>query len=166
MGTGILAKIFSGGAEKLVAAVGNAFDQNFSNKEEREAQKLQAVQELNRHMEAMMTDATKHLELENKDRERASSMQIAALGQNDVFSKRFLYYFSTFWSIVSAAYLFGITFIDYPEKHNHVVDTVLGFILGTAIAAMFSFFYGTTMNSKVRNDQIYGAVSSQLKEKH
>lgn len=83
--------------------------------------------------------------LEIDDRKDARSMQEEALKQQDSFSKRFIYYFSIFWSWFSAAYLAGITFVEIPKENIRVVDTVLGFILGTAIAAMFSFFYGSSI---------------------
>lgn len=83
--------------------------------------------------------------LEIDDRKDARSMQEEALKQQDPFSKRFIYYFSIFWSWFSAAYLAGITFVEIPKENIRVVDTVLGFILGTAIAAMFSFFYGSSI---------------------
>ncbi len=90
-------------------------------------------------------------------------MQVAALGQDDKFSKRFIYYFSTFWSLVAAGYIGGITFVEIPEKNLRMADTVLGFILGTAIAAMFSYYFGSSLGSKTRNDQIYSAVTDKMK---
>jgi hypothetical protein len=105
-------------------------------------------------------------ELEVQDRSNARDMQKAALAQSDIFSKRYVYYFSTFWSIFATAYLAGVTFLDIPEKNTRVVDTVLGFLLGTAIAGMFAWFYGSSMNSKARNDQMYSAITDKLKEKN
>ena len=35
-----------------------------------------------------------------EDRANARSMQVAALRQNDLLSKRFVYYFAAFWSIL------------------------------------------------------------------
>lgn len=96
--------------------------------------------------EKLLQDHEKEMfALEVQDKDSARNMQIESLKQQDPFSKRFIYYFSIFWSWFSALYLAGITFIEIPKENVRVVDTVLGFILGTAIAAMFSFFYGSSI---------------------
>jgi hypothetical protein len=52
-----LKSIFSAGAEKLASAVGDAFDKNFTNKEEKEAAKLAMIQEINRNFETLSAQA-------------------------------------------------------------------------------------------------------------
>jgi hypothetical protein len=83
-----------------------------------------------------------------EDRSNARAMQVAALGQGDNFSKRFVYYFATFWSITSALYIAFITFGDIPEANVRFADTILGFILGTIIATIVQFFFGSSQGSK------------------
>jgi len=90
----------------------------------------------------------KREELSINDKISARTMQGAALGQDDLFSKRFIYYFSIFWSIASATYIGFITFGTIPVENTRFADTILGFLLGTAIAGMFSFFYGSSSSSK------------------
>lgn len=90
----------------------------------------------------------KREELSINDKISARTMQGAALGQDDLFSKRFVYYFSIFWSIASATYIGFITFGTIPIENTRFADTILGFLLGTAIAGMFSFFYGSSSSSK------------------
>jgi hypothetical protein len=122
---------------------------------EQKADQLARVDELAKEIFAM----------EIADTANARDMQKAALAQDDTFSKRFLYYFSMFWSLFSAAYLTAVTFIPIPKENQRVVDLILGFILGTAIAAMFNFFLGSSLGSKNRNDQVYHAITEKLKEK-
>jgi hypothetical protein len=96
--------------------------------------------------------------LDIEDRGNARNMQIEALKQSDNFSKRFIYFFSAFWSVFSALYLGGITFCDVPTNSIRIVDTVLGFILGTAITMMFSYFYGSSAGAAKRNDTVYDLI--------
>lgn len=90
----------------------------------------------------------KREEIAVNDRISARTMQSSALGQDDLFAKRFIYYFSIFWSIASATYIGFITFGTIPIENTRFADTILGFLLGTAIAGMFSFFYGSSSSSK------------------
>lgn len=82
------------------------------------------------------------------DVQSARNMQVAALGQDDTFSKRFVYYFAAAWSIFTMCYVVGITF--YPplsEAGKANSATVLGFLLGTAVASIFSYLFGSTKGS-------------------
>jgi hypothetical protein len=78
----------------------------------------------------------------------ARAMQVEALKQGDYLSKRFIYYFATFWSVAAALYIAFITFGDIPESNVRFADTILGFILGTIIATIVQFFFGSSQGSK------------------
>lgn len=94
------------------------------------------------------------------DTDSARKMQIAALGQEDVFSKRFVYYFSMAWSVFAMAFMAVVTLCDIPDKNANSVNIILGFLLGTAVASIFSFFLGTTQQSKTK-DATISALSSK-----
>ena len=84
------------------------------------------------------------IDLENtKD---ARDLQKVALQQDDIFSKRFVYYLATFWSVTGAAYLFFATFTKVVNPK--MADTVLGFLLGTIVATIINFFFGSSQGSK------------------
>ena len=97
----------------------------------------------------------KREEIASGDRDSARKMQIAALGQDDIVAKRFIYRFTTFWSIATATYIAFITFVDIPKDNIRFADTILGFILGTAVAQMFNYFYGSTSSSKSKDATIH-----------
>jgi hypothetical protein len=92
------------------------------------------------------------------DTQNARNMQVEALKQSDVFSKRFLYYFSIGWSLLVAVYIGFITFADIPKDNVRFADTILGFLLGTILATMMNFFYGTSKSSQNKDDVIKGVV--------
>jgi hypothetical protein len=94
------------------------------------------------------------LEMAYGDKANARAMQVAALQQGDLLSKRFVYYFATFWSITAALYIAFITFGDIPESNIRFADTILGFILGTVIATIIQFFFGSSMGSKEKDDAL------------
>ena len=78
----------------------------------------------------------------------ARAMQVAALNQSDVFSKRFTMYLTAFWSVCAAIYIGFITFSVIPDTNVRFADTILGFILGTVIATMLNFWFGSSIGSK------------------
>lgn len=89
-----------------------------------------------------------------KDTQDARHMQVAALHQDDLFAKRFVYVFAALWSAFAMVFMLIVTLHDIPEKNVRMVDTILGFLLGTAIAGIFNFFLGTTYRSQKKDDTI------------
>jgi hypothetical protein len=85
------------------------------------------------------------------DTANARNMQVEALRQDDLFSKRFIYIFATFWSIFAASYIGFITFGHIPEDNQRFADTILGFLLGTVVATILQFFFGSSMGSKEKD---------------
>ena len=88
------------------------------------------------------------------DRSNARQMQEAALTQDDKFSKHFIYWFAWFWSATSVAYFFAITFATVPASGKDFGNIILGFLLGTAVATIISFFYGSSKSSKDKTDAV------------
>lgn len=95
-----------------------------------------------------------YAKLEQEDRKDARAMQVAALQQDDLFSKHFIYYYAWFWSVASMLYFACVTFIPLPEGGQHFADIILGFLLGTAVATIISFFYGSSKSSKDKTDAL------------
>lgn len=92
------------------------------------------------------------LQMDISDRESARNMQVAALNQQDKFSKRFIYVFAGFWALFAAAYIVFITFGEVPEANTRFADTILGFLLGTIVAAIINFFFGSSSGSKEKDN--------------
>lgn len=100
----------------------------------------------------------KQFELENADRDSARHMQETALNQDDLFAKHFIYWFAWFWSVGSMAYFFAITFGQVPASGKDFGNIILGFLLGTAVATIISFFYGSSKSSKDKTDVMKGVL--------
>lgn len=82
----------------------------------------------------------------------AREMQIAALGQEDQFSKRFVYYFSMAWSLFAMAYFLAVTFIEVPPAGIRIADTILGVLIGTVLVGIFHYFFGSTSGGKLKSE--------------
>lgn len=61
---------------------------------------------------------------------------------------------AVFWSIFAASYISGITFLDIPKDNHRAVDTVLGFVLGTIVAGIIGFYFGSSQGSSDKTDII------------
>lgn len=86
--------------------------------------------------------------LSQQNTDGARIMQEAALQQNDVFSKRFVYYLSAFWSLFAVVYILWITFASIPEENVRFADTILGFLLGTVVSTIINFFLGSSASTQ------------------
>jgi hypothetical protein len=100
-------------------------------------------------------EAAKHeefmAELDLKNMQGARDMQLKAMESDDPLVRRFVYYFVSFWSVLSAAYIGCITFGEIPEDNIRFADTILGFVLGTMVASMFQFLLGSSLGSRSKD---------------
>jgi CDP-diglyceride synthetase len=94
------------------------------------------------------------LKVQHANTADARAMQVAALNQSDVFSKRFTMYLTSFWSLCAAVYVGFITFSIIPEQNVRFADTILGFILGTVVATMLNFWFGSSIGSKEKAEAL------------
>lgn len=98
------------------------------------------------------------LKMANEDIKDARDMQKVALQQDDIFSKRYIYYLASAWSIFAMIYIPCITFCTVPEDSVRFADTILGFLLGTVIASILTFFFGSSHGSKDKTEALKGII--------
>lgn len=108
-------------------------------------------------LEASKLDFEKE-KLEQANTDNARHMQEVALNQSDIFSKRFVYYFAIGWSLFSVLYIGFITFVNIPAPNVRFADTILGFILGTVIATIVNFFFGSSKQSQAKDAALAEAI--------
>jgi hypothetical protein len=70
--------------------------------------------------------------------------------------KKSLLYFAM--GIVAACfiYFFCITFLPVPAGGQRYADLILGFLLGTACAAVINFYWGSSKGSQDKNEALKG----------
>lgn len=96
-----------------------------------------------------------------KDVQSARKMQETAINSDDQFVRRFIYYFAIFWAICAVAYIGFITFGEIPKDNVRFADTILGFLLGTIMASIVNFFYGSSKGSHDKTSVIAKEIASK-----
>ena len=90
-------------------------------------------------------------------------MQMHAMDNADPFVRRFIYYFAWFWSIMAISYFYGVTFIGVAEGGKEFANTILGFLLGTAVSGLLQFFYGSSKSSQDKTKSMLQTIDSNNK---
>ena len=88
------------------------------------------------------------------DRKSARDMNIASLQQDDKFVKRFIYVYASITTFITFLYIFLVTFWTIPAGNVRFADTVLGFMLGTLLATIITFFFGSSSSSLAKTQVI------------
>jgi len=92
--------------------------------------------------------------LENEELANARNLQIEALKQDDVFSKRFNYYLAGGSIFLGFIYLFAVTFLAIPSDSQRFADIGFGVISTVVFGQIYSFFYGSSQSSKNKDSII------------
>lgn len=103
---------------------------------------------------AAMKHAEFMAELDLKNTQDAREMQEKAMENADPLVRRFVYMFAAYWSVFATGYIVLITIAEIPEKNIRFVDVVLGFILGTVVATILNFFFGSSQSSKEKTKEL------------
>jgi len=82
----------------------------------------------------------------------ARSMQKTALGQDDVFSKRFIYWLTAGSLFLGFAYVFVITFLTIPTENQRFADTILGVVISIIFGTIYNFYFGSSQGSKDKDE--------------
>lgn len=151
----IVSGLISNGLPKLADAV---MDKGVEYVEEKTGLKLKpegdaTPEDYARLKEAAMKHEEFLVDAEIKDKANARDMAKAAMQSSDPFVRRFTYYFITVWSVFAMVYIPLITFSNIPDSNVRFADTILGFMLGTVMASMFSFLLGSSFGSRLKDDK-------------
>lgn len=132
--------------EILKGALGSIFN----SKVEGKSQVLEMIQKLltgnkekQRQFEMKMEELYQaQLDKEISDRQDARAMQIAALGQNDTFSKRFVYVLSAVVIAVILVALGGLMYFDIPAGNESLVNRVVDIFQNCGMSVL-GYYFGT-----------------------
>jgi hypothetical protein len=58
---------------------------------------------------------------------------------------KFIELFSWFWSCTTCIYIFCVTFLPLTNNGKDFAQIVLGFLLGTAVATILGYYYGSSI---------------------
>jgi len=100
------------------------------------------------------------LKLDTDDRKSAREMQIAALGQDDKFSKRFAYYLSSAIIIIFAVLMVLLFFVDIPKGNSEIVYMGFGTFIGI-VGTVAAFYFGSSSGSKDKTEGLMQALKSR-----
>lgn len=145
----ILKNIFSAGAEKLVSAVGKAFDENFTSKEEKEKAKLELLQEVNRNIEAMTKEANEIEKAYLLDTQNARGREaefVKATGHVDWMQM-------AIGLIVMFSFIATVYFVatqPLPEGSEHLLINAMGILEGMVLAVV-GYYYGSSAGSRAKD---------------
>jgi lipopolysaccharide export LptBFGC system permease protein LptF len=138
-----------GGIIKQVSEVADTFIQT---KEEKAEFKLKL-----KELEHKIQQESKQLEADIqesylKDTQDARAMQVAALSQEDKFSKRFVYIFAIGLSAATFILVGMLMFVEIPEHNRSIVDMAIGALVATGLIQVIQFFFGSSKGSKDKAD--------------
>lgn len=137
-GLNLLSNAVDKGSDKAIEFISDKTGIDLTTKQELSTEDMRVLKEI---------EISNKMELQRmayQDRADARDMQKEALKQDDKFSKRFVYYLATFWSITGLVYIFLITFGTIPEQNVRFADTILGFLLGTIVSTIINYFFGSS----------------------
>ena len=152
-----LGELFGIGVDKVLDSARNVIDEIVTNKEEKLEHEYK-IEELNFRRETLDKEELEnqrqyHISLikeEVEDRKSARETEQVALKTDDRFVRRFRYYFAIAITFCCFLIISGILIILILEEKQHFADTILGFIMGTALSTIINYFFGTSYTSQVK----------------
>jgi hypothetical protein len=125
-----LAKLFAGKAKDIAGTIFDGLDKVFTSKEEKAAAQLLAEQEVNRHIEAIIEQGNKELELVLQDKQSAREMYKA----NSTLQKIFAITFLAMYTVLAIIILWNI--LAYTREGKFVISEFGSMFISTLFGGM------------------------------
>lgn len=148
-GMDAVSKLVSGGADKALEVISEKTGIDLAKAESLTPEQEKALREYDLQLKMLDFDREKMFMADVAD---ARDMQKEALKQDDAFSKRFVYFFAAAWSIFAMLYIGCITFINIPPENVRFADSLMSFLMGTVIATVINFFFGSSKGSREKTE--------------
>ena len=149
-----LNKIFSGSAGQVVESVANVVDKFVQTKEEKDAANLELQKVLNNHLEVMEQEATKQLEVYQKEMDSARNreIQIATAEKAPLLNKIVTPILAL--SVIALTFvLFYILMFKPVGAEKDIIIYVLG-VLSAVCTQVVSYYFGSSQGSAQKQTQI------------
>ena len=149
-----LSKIFSGGAGSVIDSVSNVVDKFVQTKEEKDAANLELQKVLNNHLEVMEQEATKQLEVYQKEMDSARNreIQIATAEKAPLLNKIITPILAL--AVVTLTFiLFYILMFREVGNEKDIIIYVLG-VLSAVCTQTISYYFGSSQGSAQKQSQI------------
>lgn len=149
-----LSKIFSGGAGSVIDSVSNVVDKFVQTKEEKDAANLELQKVLNSHLEVMEQEATKQLEVYQKEMDSARNreIQIATADKAPLLNKIVTPVLALI-VILLTFILFYVLMFKQVGNEKDIIIYVLG-VLSAVCTQIVSYYFGSSQSSAQKQTQI------------
>lgn len=107
------------------------------------------------------------VELERIDAERvanARALQIEALKQQSWLAKNYLYLLATVVILASLAFGIALMFYTIPEANRRTIEMFFDMFLFAGAMAVMNFFFGSSLGSKQKQEQLAKVDKMDLDE--
>ena len=171
-GLDLLAGAFRGAgtaaAEKVTELVKEHTGIDISTKTELDADEVAKLRQFEANNAALLayyatvdTNDVERERIAHQDRESARQAQVAAMQSSDKMAQRFIYFYASAITLFTFAFVFYASFVhDYAASpgSEQIINTVLGFLLGTAFSAIVQYYFGSSIGSKRAAERLQSVV--------
>jgi len=143
--------LFEGGAAKLVDSVGKVLDNVITTKDELEAAKLKANEEINRHLETLQKEADEMEKSYLADTQNARTREtdfVKATGHMDYIIWLLVIVSMAIFGFMVYSVIKGTVPTENRELIFHIFGIVEGFIL-----SIFSYYFGSSAGSRLKDQR-------------
>mgnify|MGYP003344911020 CR=1 FL=1 len=149
-----LNKIFSGGAGQVVESVANVIDKFVQTKEEKDAANLELQKVINSHLEVMEQEATKQLEIQQKEMDSARNREIQiATAEKAPLLNKIVTPVLALIVILLTFILFYVLMFKQVGNEKDIIIYVLG-VLSAVCTQIVSYYFGSSQGSANKQNQI------------
>lgn len=141
-----LSGLFKGKADEIVKTTFEGLDNMFTSKEEKMAFELKKSEQINKHLESIMNDTTKQLELVLADRQSAREMFKINSSLQKVYALSFL--FAYIILAFGTIYLLVANAAKVPDNVQVLIASTFG-AMSVKVSTITDFLFGSGIdNSK------------------
>lgn len=155
IGTGFLKNLISGKGSDIIESVGGVIDGLSQSKEEKDAAKLEVSKEINRHVETLVSESNKELQMYLSDvaNSREMNTKIQESDKASWLSKNIAYMIDVLLILSFITMLIMIFNRVVPESNKELFYTGFG-LLGGYVGTVINFHRGTSKGSENKQKQL------------